>query len=169
MSNKKTVIIVSTVVIILTLSTLGLLYLKHLKTMKITVTRENFGDIFTTGTMSIDGNFFCYTLEDKVRPVKIKGETAIPEGTYKVIIDYSDHFMKPMPHILDVPNFDGIRINNGNTDKDTEGCILLGSTRNGDFISNSVPTFNNFMNLITPFLKGGGEIYITIKNKAINS
>lgn len=34
----------------------------------------------TIGELSVDGKFECFTLEDRVRPVKIKGEAAIPLG-----------------------------------------------------------------------------------------
>lgn len=82
----------------------------------------------TIGTLSIDGLFVCYTLEDVVRPpgIKIPGDTAIPEGEYEVIIDWSNRFQKFMPKLLDVPDFEGIRIHPGNTHKDTSGCILVG-------------------------------------------
>ena len=82
----------------------------------------------TIGTLSIDGLFVCYTLEDIVRPpgVKIPGDTAIPEGEYRVIVDWSNRFQRFMPKLLDVPGFEGIRIHPGNTHKDTSGCILVG-------------------------------------------
>jgi hypothetical protein len=74
---------------------------------------------------------FCFVLEDTARApgIKIPGETAIPAGRYRVIVDWSNRFRKYSLHILDVPNFAGIRIHSGNTDKDTEGCLLVGKAR----------------------------------------
>jgi len=115
--------------------------------MKIEVKRFEFGSHYTIGKMYIDGEFECYTLEDKYRDSsipKVKGQTAIPNGTYRVIIDHSTRFNKDMPHILNVPNFSGIRIHSGNTDQDTEGCILVGLTWNGaDTIGNSRAAYNH--------------------------
>jgi hypothetical protein len=114
--------------------------------MLIEVKRFDFKDNYTAGRMYIDNLYFCYTLEDVVREgVKIDGQTAIPAGTYDVIIDDSTRFGRPMPHILNVPNFKGVRIHSGNTSKDTEGCILLGASYAGkDFIGNSKNSFDIF-------------------------
>ena len=123
--------------------------------MNITVNRKWFTSQSTIGEMLIDGVFFSYTLEDMVRPagVKVFGETAIPAGTYKVVIDQSTRFKRLMPHVLDVPGFDGIRIHNGNTAADTEGCILLGATKSKDFVGNSKTTFDKFFSLLQEKLK----------------
>lgn len=127
--------------------------------MKIDVKRFEFGDKYTIGKMSIDGIFFCYTLEDKVRDKKVDGNTAIPEGTYNVIIDKSIRFGKDMPHIMNVPGFEGVRIHSGNTDLDTEGCILIGlDWVKGDFISRSKEAFNAFF----PKLQQAKQAVITI-------
>lgn len=96
----------------------------------------------TIGELYVDGVFECFTLEDKERDVKIKSETAIPKGKYKVIINKSNRFKKLMPLLLNVPNFEGIRIHSGNTNHDTEGCILTGTTKSKDFIGNSRIAFN---------------------------
>jgi len=52
-------------------------------------------------------------------------------------------FQKEMPHILNVPGFEGIRIHAGNTPKNTEGCILLGYTVKNDCIGQSKAAFND--------------------------
>jgi len=92
-----------------------------------------------------------------VRPdgVKVQDKTAIPAGTYSVIIDVSTRFKRLMPHILNVPGFDGIRIHNGNTDSDTDGCILLGFSQNVDFIGRSKEAFGQFFTVLQVALKSG--------------
>lgn len=94
--------------------------------MKVTVKRTFKGAEYTIGKLYIDGQYFCDTLEDVVRKVKIAGQTAIPAGAYKVKKTYSPRFKTTLPEILNVPNFSGVRIHAGNTAKDTEGCLLLG-------------------------------------------
>lgn len=111
--------------------------------MKLTVCRSHFLDSCTVGRLLIDGaDAGLFTLEPKARAEKIEGVTAIPVGTYPLVIDFSAHFMKYLPHVLNVPGFTGVRIHPGNTDKDTAGCILLGTTWNGgDFIGESREAF----------------------------
>ena len=111
--------------------------------MQITIKRLHKTDKSTIGELLIDGIFECYTLEDIERPVKIKAETAIPKGTYKVIINQSNRFKRLMPLLLNVPNFEGVRIHAGNTNHDTEGCILVGRTRSKDFIGQSRKAYEN--------------------------
>ena len=99
------------------------------------IVRDTFTQNSTIGKMLIDGAFFCYTLEDTIRDTKIAGETAIPYGTYKVIVNMSNRFKRLMPLLLNVPNFEGVRIHNGNTKEHTHGCILVGATKSKDFIN----------------------------------
>lgn len=96
--------------------------------MKLTLKRLAFYPTYTLGLLFIDDKHFAFTCEDRVRPdgEKVMHETAIPAGTYKVIMTMSQRFGKVMPLLVDVPNFTGIRIHSGNTDKDTSGCILVG-------------------------------------------
>ena len=113
--------------------------------MKIQVTRHTFDDECTIGTMTVDGEFQCYTLEPTVRPVgaeKVPGHTAIPYGSYQVTVTFSDHFKRPMPLLMNVPNFEGVRIHPGNWPKDTEGCCLVGETEGKDQILQSVAAFD---------------------------
>jgi len=105
--------------------------------MELTLVRTDFTEESTIGELSIDGKFECFTLEDKVRPVKIKGFTAIPAGSYEIVITFSERFKRPLPLLLNVPNFDGIRIHAGNTAKDTDGCILVGQKKQKNFVGTS--------------------------------
>ena len=116
--------------------------------MIIEVKRKVFTDLSTIGEMFIDGVFFCYTLEDKVREVKIKGITAIPAGSYDVILSVSNRFKKLMPLLLNVPGFEGVRIHSGNKHEDTEGCILVGLTKSVNFISQSKLAFDKLITVL---------------------
>ncbi len=95
--------------------------------MEIKVLRHTFSEDFTLGVMLLDNNFYGYTLEDTVRApgVKVKDKTAIPSGTYDVVLEHSAHFDKVLPRIVGVPNFTGVLIHGGNTARDTKGCILV--------------------------------------------
>ena len=89
----------------------------------------------TLGDLYVDGVWQCYTLEDVDRRLeqgcaKIRGQTAIPLGLYRVTIDFSARFQRPMLHVLDVCGFAGIRVHAGNGTCDTEGCILVGQDIN---------------------------------------
>ena len=112
--------------------------------MLIEVKRFEFKDTYTVGKMYIDNIYECYTLEDVVRTgAKVNGQTAIPTGTYNIIINHSNRFNRDLPLLENVPNFTGVRIHAGNTSAHTEGCILVGTTWSGkDFIGNSRVAFN---------------------------
>jgi len=121
--------------------------------MKLKLHRDTFTDTSTIGTLSVDGKHLCYTLEDTDRRIedggtKTYGKSCIPRGTYEVVIDFSPKYNKEMPHILNVPQFEGIRIHPGNVAADTEGCILVGSSKSKDFIGNSVATFTSLMEML---------------------
>lgn len=113
--------------------------------MKLKLQRIFKAETYTIGKLFIDGVYFCDTLEDKVRDVKIKGITAIPTGKYKVKITMSNRFKKLMPLLIDVPNFEGVRIHSGNTSEDTEGCILVGKNSETGKVTNSRNTFEKLM------------------------
>lgn len=139
--------------------------------MEILVQREPSTLNSTAGTLMVDGVVECFTLEDVVREVpgkpvstwKLAGKTAIPTGAYQVIIDFSDRFQRQMPHVLNVPGFDGVRIHSGNTAADTEGCILLGKQRNGlDDVIESRGAFADFFPKLQAAVKRGEQVTITI-------
>jgi len=120
--------------------------------MKLKLVRELFTPTETMGSLFIDGKFFCYTLEDKdrglnkmdslesIKAKKIKGQTCIPYGKYKVQVTPSNRFKRDMTAILNVPGFEGIRMHGGNTHIDTQGCPLIARQRN--------------LNKVHPIIKG---------------
>jgi len=105
--------------------------------MELALHRTSLGPSATLGELFMDGIRECVTLEDVVRDLKadgsgkVFGATAIPAGRYAVTIDFSQKFGKDMLHILGVPYFTGIRIHSGNTDLNTEGCVLVGQVVDG--------------------------------------
>jgi hypothetical protein len=98
----------------------------------------------------VDGVFECYGIEDVVRPAgeKVWGKTAIPAGTYQVIISWSPRFKRPLPLLLNVPGFAGVRIHSGNTAADTEGCLLPGTGAGSDVVTNSRVAFEKLFKKI---------------------
>lgn len=108
--------------------------------MKLELERRFLGESYTIGSLSIDGKKFCDTLEDRVRDLnkngvfdgdekKVYGETAIPYGTYDVVVDYSPKFKRELPRLQNVRHFEGILIHRGNTAEDSAGCILVGENK----------------------------------------
>lgn len=118
--------------------------------MKLELKRRFLGESYTIGSLSIDGTKFCDTLEDKVRDLnknevfdgdekKVYAETAIPYGTYNVVVDYSPKFKRELPRLQNVKHFEGILIHRGNTAEDSAGCILVGENKVKGKVVNSTP------------------------------
>jgi hypothetical protein len=90
----------------------------------------------TFGGLSIDGTWFCHTLEDAIREIpgqpveswKIHGKTAIPSGRYRVTLEYSPKFGADTITLQGVPGYIGVRMHGGNTVDDTDGCPIVGTT-----------------------------------------
>lgn len=139
----------------------------------MTLRRKWYTPNSTIGELSVNGTFFSYVLEDVCRDknrdgdlndpgeAKVQGKTCIPAGSYQVIIDMSTRFKKLMPLVVNVPGFAGIRIHSGNTNADTDGCLLLGTTRSPDFVGNSRDAFAKFMIRLTALLQNG-KVTLTI-------
>lgn len=120
--------------------------------------REQFKDTQTVGKLYLNGVYFCDTLEDKNRDLnkngifdgsekKVYAQTCIPFGQYKVIINQSPRFKRLMPRLLNVPHFDGILIHNGVTEKNSAGCILVGSY-DGQKLVRSKEIFNKLFEIM---------------------
>lgn len=134
----------------------------------LSVIRKAYRDTYTIGKMYINGEYFCDTLEDKVRTLnsindKIKGETAIPTGTYKITLEMSPRFKRKLPLLHDVPYFSGILIHRGNTAKDTHGCILVGENKVKGQVINSTKAEVALMDILTKAVSKGDTIDIEVK------
>lgn len=142
--------------------------------MELLVKRSYKGENYTIGHLYVNGQFFCDTIEDvdrkltsdmdieQITQIKVYGETAIPTGTYNVIINQSAVFKKELPLLENVKGFSGIRIHTGNTQKDSLGCIIVGQNKVKGQVINSKITFSKLMPILKNAFDSGEKISITI-------
>lgn len=97
----------------------------------------------TTGELLVEGEHFCWTLELPWRD-NTPGVSCIPRGAYSVFMTLSTRFKREMPRLIGVPGRLGILIHSGNTDHDTEGCILVGNRRDDGVLYDSRTAFERF-------------------------
>ena len=140
--------------------------------MEILVERKWKKPNYTIGVLSIDGKFFCNTLEDtdrglkdimnvsEIKTIKKPHITAIPTGTYQVTLNvvsskfgsrkfYKEVCNGKVPRLLNVKGFDGILIHSGNKAEDTDGCILVGQNKVVGQVINSQATFRELYKLLS--------------------
>lgn len=133
---------------------------------RFTLVRDVFTDRSTTGQLyDDDGTWICYTLEDRSRfpgEPKVRTKTAIPAGSFRVVITTSPRFRRDLPELLDVPEFSGIRIHPGNDPDDTEGCILPGLSRRADFVGSSRLAFGKVEDTIWRARAAGRPVFVDI-------
>lgn len=132
--------------------------------MLITLYRFKFSPQSTISRVYVDGVFECYALEDTTRPdgVKIDGETAIPAGTYPLIVNHSPHFGCDLPLLCGIPNYEGVRIHPGNTPADTAGCILPGVGFGDDVVTDSRKAFSALFAKIDAAVARGEAVNVEI-------
>lgn len=138
--------------------------------MKLLLERDQRGQLRTFGKLYVDGVFACETLEDRDRlletagcKAKVPAQTAIPRGVYPVVVNMSPRFKKRLPLLVDVPCFTGVRIHSGNTEADTEGCILVGTARGSDRVLNSRKAFAALMERIEAAYAREEEITMEVR------
>jgi hypothetical protein len=122
-------------------------------------------DASTMGKLFLNGEEFCDTLElawkDNQRSI-----SCIPAGEYKVRLRLPrESATRDYIHLLvqDVPNRSYILVHIGNTTADTKGCILVGQSRQQDFVGNSTLAMELLIKEIIHL--GGENITLIIKNK----
>jgi hypothetical protein len=142
--------------------------------MKLTLKRRYLGEEYTIGSLFIDDQYFCDTIEDKVRDynkdgdlldageTKVWGKTAIPYGTYPVDLTMSPKFKRLLPLVQNVRHFEGIRIHRGNTAGDSAGCILPGENKKKGEVINSTKWEMELITRILNTLKTGNKVTLEI-------
>lgn len=149
--------------------------------MKLKVVRFSSQADSTSGLLfeenSLGLKFLCYTLEDEQRVLKVKGETRIPAGTYKIELrkegGFHERYSKKysnihigMLHITNVPNFEYILIHTGNTDEHTAGCLIVGDSQENNeiikngFVGKSVNAYKRIYPRIAKAVQSGEEVTI---------
>lgn len=143
--------------------------------MELKLIRERFNKNETIGKLYVDNILFAYTLEptfrglncemseDEIKRRKIYGVTAIPKGSYHVILTYSKRFQKILPELLHVKGFVGVRIHAGNYAKDTQGCILLGNYNGGNYVSESRQYVERLVKMMQGSINDDEGVTITIE------
>jgi hypothetical protein len=147
--------------------------------MELRLQRRFAGEDYTIGSLYVDGEYFCDTLEDtdrgltqempleEIKKIKVAHETAIPTGVYKVIVNMSPAKKRMLPRLLDVPGFSGILIHRGNTKSDSSGCILVGENKVKGKVINSTPYEKKLVEILTEAQNKGEEITIEIMNSEL--
>lgn len=144
--------------------------------MELKLCRYAHGSDSTGGILFVDGKFNCFTLEDEARDVKVPGETRIPCGKYEIKLRnaggmtkrYAERFdfHDGMLWLQDVTGFELIYIHVGNTDDDTEGCILVGDgahCKDGEMtVSGSVNAYTRLYPLVAEEIRSGVSVSIEV-------
>lgn len=138
--------------------------------MELKLTRKWLTQNSTISELTVDGKQECFVIEDNYPTpwVKTPGKTAIPVGKYEVIVNRSERFSALagkdvlMPLLLNVPQYQGIRIHPGNTAADTEGCLLPGRVRQVDKVLESKLAYEALFTKIKAAIAKGEKVHITI-------
>jgi len=94
--------------------------------LNITLTRLYNTDECMLGVMATTDKLLCFTMENPWRGNQ-KGISCIPDGHYWCKPHEGTKFKETWV-VMDVPGRSGIVFHIGNTESDTRGCILPGST-----------------------------------------
>lgn len=134
----------------------------------------------TLGLLFFRDTFFAYSLEDTFREVKIKGQTRIPAGEYKIDFNreltgltqkYKAKYSWFTYHleIKNVQDFTGVYIHIGNDKEDTAGCLLIADGINASSpqktLLYSTQAYERFYRLLKDLLESGEKVRIVIHDE----
>lgn len=132
-----------------------------MSTAHLLLVRDTFTSRSTIGKLTLEGTHLCDILEDTDRQLeinpksKVYGETAIPRGTYEIVLTYSPRFKKILPLLLKVPGYEGVRIHTGNKPEDTDGCLIVGErySKIPNYVINSRTALDKLKEVFNTFSK----------------
>lgn len=151
--------------------------------MKLKVWRKWPRPGYCIGIFYVSGARLSNSLEDedrgldqkmptgKINQLKIKGKTAIPKGTYRVVLSVSPKFSTRawakkykglVPELLNVKGYSGVRIHPANSASEVEGCIAPGDNTAVGKVTNSTKRYYELMDKLVPAWEKGEEITIEI-------
>lgn len=155
--------------------------------MRMTLVRSALRPLYTIGHLYLDGEYFCDTIEDKdrglaktmpldeIRKIKVKSETAIPLGTYKVTMAITSPKFSlkesyrwcngRLPRLLGVPGFEGILMHAGRTQNSSAGCIIVGRNTVVGQVTDSMATCRKLWQRLEDAYVRGEGIEIQIRRK----
>ena len=154
--------------------------------MKLTLKRIARKKDYTIGRLFINGEYFCDTIEDKdrgldqsmslanIQRLKVKGKTAIPTGTYTIVMNvvspkfdkkqlYHDFCGGRVPRLLNVKGFDGILMHSGYNQNDSAGCLIVGENKVKGAVINSWGTYKRLWNILDAAAQRSETIKITVQ------
>ena len=140
---------------------------------------------YCIGHIYVDGQYVCDTIEDtdrmldqsmpilKIQATKVKSQTAIPTGTYNILMNivspkfslkpyYMDICKGKVPRLDNVPGFSGILLHVGRTEKNSAGCLIVGKNLVKGQVLQSKQCFEQLYSILYAAYKKGEEITITI-------
>lgn len=160
-----------------------------METLEIVIDRKYKKPTYTIGDITIDGVWFCNSLEDvdrgltqfmsldEIKRLKIPGETAIATGRFEIVIDeFSPKFSKYpfymevcggyLPRFKNVPGFLGVLfhvMDGENGAKLSLGCVGIGRNKIKGGLLEGKEYFRKFYKILKDAKQAGKKIYCTIK------
>ena len=131
---------------------------------QLTLERFKMTEKSTIGRLTVlDAHWFV--LEDPIRDAKIPGETAIPEGEFRIIPTWSNKRKAIVPMLTGVPNFTNIQIHIGNYPEDTRGCLLPGKSYGANAVYDSTQATREIFTRLCEEWSDLHETWIQIRAK----
>lgn len=143
------------------------------------------GKPYQIGHLYVDGVYVCDTIEDidrgltsdmtltQILKVKVKSQTAIPYGRYRVTMSvkspkfaaktyYARYCKGYLPRLLEVKGFEGILIHRGVNQNSSAGCLIVGYNKVVGKVVDSQKAFETLYPKLKAASDKGEKIYIEI-------